>query len=449
MSYRALHRLGAAEIAAAVRGGAVSCEAVARAFLDRIAEREPAVLAFEHLDPAQVLAQARQLDKLGRDGPLLGVPVAVKDIIDTRDMPTAYGSPIYAGHRPVRDATCVALSRRAGAIVMGKAVTAEFAVVHPGKTRHPVDPSRTPGGSSSGSAAAVAADMVPLALGTQTTGSTIKPASYCGVVGYRPTFGTIRCSGVMESAGSCDTAGLYARTLEDISLYRDVLVGTEPVPIAGDTPAPRIGFCRTPQWDRVDPACQRLFEDAAARLARAGAHVTEAELPPEFDAAEEAHRLITSREFVLNFAWEIEHRWSDLSPALREGKIRVGLDCSHERYRAACRQADICRNRLDAVFERYDLLLAPATTGEAPVGTNTGDSSLCSSWTLMHVPTLSVPVFTGPAGLPVGVQLIGARGEDRKLFAAARWVYRKLAFPAGKRRPLQADTDPRPLNGGW
>jgi Asp-tRNA(Asn)/Glu-tRNA(Gln) amidotransferase A subunit family amidase len=427
VSQRALHRLGAAEIATAVRSGTFSCEAVARAFLERIAEREPAVLAFEHLDPAQVLAQARALDERGRDGPLLGVPVAVKDIIDTRDMPTAYGSPIYAGHRPVRDATCVALSRRAGAIVMGKAVTAEFAVVHPGKTRHPIDPSRTPGGSSSGSAAAVAADMVPLALGTQTTGSTIKPASYCGVFGYRPTFGTIRCAGIMESAGSCDTVGLYARTLEDIALYRDVLAGTDPVPVAQDPPAPRIGFCRTPQWDRVDPAAQRVFEDAAARLVRAGAQVAEAALPAEFDTAEEAHRLITSREFVLNFAWEIEYRWDDLSPALRAGKIRVGLDCNDEQYRAACRQADVCRNHLDAVFERYDVLLAPATTGEAPVGTNTGDSSLCSTWTLMHVPVLSVPVFTGPAGLPLGAQLIGARGEDRKLFAAARWVYRNLS----------------------
>jgi Asp-tRNA(Asn)/Glu-tRNA(Gln) amidotransferase A subunit family amidase len=421
-----LHEFTATEIVAAVAAGTTCCEAVARACLERIAEREPQVLAWEYLDPEQVIAQARALDQTGRSGALIGVPFGVKDIIDTSDMPTAYGSPIYAGHRPQRDAACVALSRKAGGVLMGKSVTAEFAVVHPGKTRHPLDPARTPGGSSSGSAAAVADCMVPLALGTQTTGSTLKPASFCGVFGYRPTFGELRCSGVMESSGSCDTVGLYARTIDDIALHRDVMLGVTPEPVPDDVPAPRVGFCRTPQWSRLDPSTQQLLQDAAQRLARSGAKVRDVILPAEFRDAEEEHRLLSSFEFALNFTGEIEHHWDQLSAALRNGKIKVGLECSFERYRAARDFAERCRRSLAPVFDDYDVLLAPAAVGEAPIGMNTGDSSLCSSWTLMHVPTMSVPVFTGPNGLPVGAQLIAGRNNDRKLFAAARWIYRHL-----------------------
>ena len=423
----AMNEWTALEITRAIGSGKATCEAVTRACLERIAEREPRVLAWEYIDPDYAIAQARALDQGGRKGPLLGVPFGVKDIIDTVDMPTEYGSPIFKGHRPARDAACVALGRKAGGVVMGKTVTAELAVVHPGKTRHPLDPTRTPGGSSSGSAAAVADFMVPLALGSQTTGSTIKPGSFCGVFAYRPTFGEIRCSGMMESSGNCDTVGLYARTVEDIALHRDVLVGSDPVPVADDIPAPRVGLCRVPQWRKLDASTQRLLEDAAARLARAGAAVSEAALPPEFDDAEEAHRLVSCRDFALNFTREIEHQWELLSPALRAGKVKIGMECSYERYRWGRELAVRCRLGIARLFERYDVLLAPAAIGEAPVGMDTGDSTLASPWTLMHTPTMSVPVFTGPNGLPVGAQVIGAHGEDRRLFAAARWIHRKLA----------------------
>src|SRR5688572_12508395 len=263
-----LNELSAWEITAAIGAGRTTCEAVARACLERIAEREPTVLAWEYLDPDQAIAQARALDRSGRSGPLIGVPFGVKDIIDTFDMPTGYGSPIYAGHRPQRDAACVAMGRKAGGVVMGKTVTAEFAVNYPGKTRNPCDPARTPGGSSSGSAAAVADCMVPLALGSQTTGSTIKPGSFCGVFAYRPTFGEIRCSGMMESSGNCDTVGLYARTVEDVALHRDVLVGADPVAVADDIPAPRIGFCRVPQWRKLDASTQRLLRSEERRVGK-------------------------------------------------------------------------------------------------------------------------------------------------------------------------------------
>ena len=422
----AIHEWTALEIAAAVQSRRITCEAVTRACLERIAVREPDVQAWEFLDPALAIAQARALDGSGASGPLIGVPFGVKDIIDTFDMPTGYGSPIYVGHRPQRDAACVALGRKAGGVVLGKTVTAEFAVNYPGKTRHPVDPARTPGGSSSGSAAAVADLMVPLALATQTTGSTIKPGSFCGVFAYRPTFGDVRCSGVMESSGSCDTVGFYARTVEDIALPRDVLVGIAPEALPEEVPAPRIGFVRPPQWSRLEPYTRQLLEDAAGRLARAGAKVSDATLPPEFEGAEEAHRMVSCREFALNFTREIEHHWEELSEDLRNGKVRIGLECSFERYREARALAERCRRNLASMFETYDVLLAPAARGEAPVGWNTGDSTLASPWTLMHTPTMSIPVFKGPNGLSVGAQVIAANGNDRKLFAAARWIHQRL-----------------------
>lgn len=416
----------ALEIAAAIESGRTTCEAVTRACLDRIAEREPAVQAWAYIDPELALAQARALDKSRASGPLLGVPFGVKDIIDTFDMPTEYGSPIYAGHRPRRDAACVAMGRKAGGVVMGKTVTAEFAVNYPGKTRNPLDPTRTPGGSSSGSAAAVADRMVPLALATQTTGSTIKPGSFCGVFAYRPTFGDIRLSGVMESSGACDAVGLYARTVEDIALHRDVLVNVKPEPLPDNVPAPRVGFARVPQWPRLDPSTQRLLEDAAQRLARAGAKVSEVALPTEFAQAEEAHRTISCREFVLNFTREIEHHWEELSEDLRNGKIRIGMERTFEQYRAAQDLAERCRRQLAQLFSDYDVLLAPSAAGEAPIGWNTGDSTLASSWTLMRTPSMNVPVFKGPNGLPVGAQVIAANRNDRGLFGFARWIYQRL-----------------------
>jgi len=240
----ALNELTATEIVAAIATGRTTCEAVARACLERIAAREPRVQAWAHLDSDRVIAQARLLDRGGARGPLHGVPFGVKDIIDTWDLPTEYGTVIHKDHRPAKDAACVALSRRAGGVLMGKTVTTEFANITPGPTRNPLDLSRTPGGSSSGSAAAVADFHVPVAIGTQTTGSTTRPASFCGVFGYRPTYGDLRTAGVMEASGSLDTLGILARSVEDVSLYRDVLLGIEPVPLPEDEAAPRIGFCR-------------------------------------------------------------------------------------------------------------------------------------------------------------------------------------------------------------
>jgi Asp-tRNA(Asn)/Glu-tRNA(Gln) amidotransferase A subunit family amidase len=423
--HKPLHQFTATEIVSTIAAGKTTAVAVAESCLEYIAEREPQVEAWHYLDPELVLKQARALDKRGSIGALQGVPVGIKDIIDTADMPTEYGTPIHKGRRPGIDATCVALTRRAGGMIMGKTVTTEFANFFPGKTRNPFDSQRTPGGSSSGSGAAVGAEMVPLAIGTQTTASTIRPAAFCGCVGYRPTWGDLRCTGVMEASGSLDTLGLIARSVEDIALYRDVLLGVTPAALPPDSAAPRIGFCRTHIWDQCEPETQQLIEDCAAKLARAGAKVSDVSLPGEFTRIEEAHRWISSFEFARNRAWEIDHHWDMISERLRNNRIRDGLDCSYETYRDARDFLERQRLVLDDLMADYDVLLTPAAAGEAPLGLQaTGNASFCAIWTSMHVPAMTLPLFRGRNGLPVGAQLIGKRNDDRRVFEAARWVQR-------------------------
>jgi len=420
-----LNQLTASEIVRCIGSGKATCETVARACLDHIADREDAVQAWQFIDADLVLKQARALDQSRSMGPLHGVPVGMKDIIDTHDMPTEYGSPIYAGHRPVSDAACVALTRKAGGLIMGKTVTTEFANRHAGKTRNPFDPQRTPGGSSSGSAAAVGDFMVPLAIGTQTTASTIRPASFCGCVGYRPTWGDLRCVGVKEAAGSLDTLGLIGRSVEDIALYRDVLIGVQAEPLP-DIDAPRIGFCRTPLWDQCEKSTQSLLESLAQRLAAAGADVKEISLPQEFARIPAAHQRISSFEFSRNFTWEIENHWHLISETLRNGRLKDGLSCSFKAYQDARDFAERCRRAVDEAFGDRDILLVPAAAGEAPIGLNaTGNAAFCAIWTTMHVPAMTLPLFRGPNGLPVGAQFVARRNADRKLLAACRWVMRR------------------------
>jgi Asp-tRNA(Asn)/Glu-tRNA(Gln) amidotransferase A subunit family amidase len=423
-----LNELTATEAVMQMAKGQITSEQLVRACLERITERESVVGAWQYLAPEKVLAQARERDRGASSGALHGVPFGIKDIIDTFDMPTAYGSPIYAGHQPRHDAACVALGRAAGGVLMGKTVTTEFANKHAGKTANPHDPTRTPGGSSSGSAAAVADYMVPLAIGTQTTASTIRPASFCGIFGYRPTYGDLSCSGVRQCAGSLDTIGLYARSIEDIALYRDVLLGVTPTPLATDVSSPpRLGFCRTPLWSRLDACTGPLLEQGVERLARAGAAVKDINLPPEFAQVQEAQRWISSFEFARNFAYEVLYHRDQLSAELREGRIADGQSCTLERYQQARAHVVQCRKLLAEVFAEVDILVTPAAAGEAPVGLHsTGDASFSAIWTTMHVPAMSLPAFTGPNGLPIGVQVVGAHGADRQLFEAARWVHRHL-----------------------
>jgi amidase len=421
-----LNELTATEIVAAIGEGRTTSEAVVRACLERVAARESQVHAWAHIDPDAALVAARAADNSGKRGPLAGVPFGVKDIIDTFDMPTQWGTPIHKGRQPERDAACVALSRKAGGVLLGKTVTTEFANLHPGPTRNPHDLTRTPAGSSSGSAAAVADFMVPIAIGTQTTGSTIRPASFCGVFGYRPTYGEHRMHGVMEASGSLDTLGILARSVSDIALYRDVLLGIPPEPMP-QVARPHFALCRSHVWNDFEPVTRTLVENAAFRLARAGARVTELTLPAEFELLNDAHRSISSFEFARTFTWEIENHWDEISDTLRGGRLQDGLRGTFQRYIEAKQLAEECRTRLDALMGGIDALLTPAAFGEAPVGMPAfAGVPLFQIWTTLHVPAVSIPVFKGPAGMPIGAQLIGKRHDDRKLFACAQWAWGKL-----------------------
>jgi amidase len=430
MSGPRLNELTAAEIARRVARGDATARAVVEACLEQVARREAEVLAFEHLDAAGARKAADALDRHGdvSGQPIAGACFGVKDIIDTADMPTGYGSPIHAGHQPSADAACVALSRKAGGIALGKTVTTEFANIHPGKTRHPADPSRTPGGSSSGSAAAVAAMMLPLALGTQTTSSTIRPASFCGVAGFVPTVGEITLSGVRASAGSLDRIGLFARSVGDIALYFDVLRGLPRGPSPDDGAfAPSIGHCRGFLAERMEPGTADRLDALATRLANAGAGLADVIVPDVFLRLGEEHRWISSFEFVRNFTYEIENHWDRISTTLREGRIAHGQSCSEALYRTARRRVAEAASRVEALFGPHDVLMAAAAAGEAPRGNATGDFQFCAMWTVLGLPAISVPVMTGPNGLPIGAQLLARPGEDAKLLAAAAWVMRRGA----------------------
>jgi Asp-tRNA(Asn)/Glu-tRNA(Gln) amidotransferase A subunit family amidase len=421
-----LFTLSARDAASRVAGGTTTAESLTRACLDRIAARESVIGAWEFLDPDRAIAEARERDRATTRGPLHGVPIGVKDVMDTHDMPTAYGSSIYRGHRPAADAACVALARAAGAVVIGKTVTTEFATFHPGKTANPHNPAHTPGGSSSGSAAAVADLMVPLAFGTQTAGSVIRPASYCGVVGYKPSFGTIARTGVKPLSDSLDTVGVMARSVADAAFFAAVLSDRPALTIKGDLPPPRIALYRTPEWRHAEPGTIAALDHAAARLGRAGAAPIEIAVPPEHEGLGEAQKIIMDYESARCLAYEYATRPQDLSASLRE-RIAVGRAHNAETYDAARRLVAKARDGLRAFFGEFDALLVPAAPGEAPKGLErTGDPVFNRSWTMLHVPCVTVPAWHGVGGLPVGVQLVGREGEDALTLRAAAFLERAL-----------------------
>jgi len=367
------------------------------------------------------------------------VPIGVKDIIDTADMPTENGSPLHAGRTPSRDAAVIARLRGAGALIMGKTVTTEFACGASGKTRNPHDPAYSPGGSSSGSAAAVAAGMVPLALGSQTGGSTIRPASYCGIYGLKPTRGLIPRRGMSRVSQTLDTVGLFARTLEDVALllescvaydedefessprahtpYRAVAAEEAPIP-------PAFGFVKTPHWSRVDADAQEAFAELIERL---DDRVEEVELAGAIERAWDWHGIIMESEVAVSLAREWDKGRARLSERLR-GRIERGRGHGAADYLEALAQIPRLNEGFTELFEqKYDALLTPAATGIAPAGlASTGDPMFCSLWTLCGLPALSVPLMSGANGLPLGVQLVGARHGDGRLLRTARWLVDSL-----------------------
>ena len=360
-----------------IAAGQLTAEALTAACLERIALREPVVQAFAHLDPEQALAAARQRDRTPARGPLHGLPLAVKDIIDTADLPTGYGSRVYPDNRPAQDAACVALARAAGAIVLGKTVTTEFAFRAPGPTTNPHDPAHTPGGSSSGSAAAVADCMVPVAFGTQTGGSVIRPASYCGVVGYKPTFGTINRTGVKPLADSFDTVGLFARSVADVALVSTVLAGEAPERRRSEPARPeRVGLCRTPSWSAAEGASRHAVEAAAETLAHSGMPVEEVALPAAFDDFNEWQSTVLRFEAFRTFAFERTAHAERLAASTHE-ELEAGSQIARRDYVEAKARIRECRRLIAEVFGGVDLLLAPSAPGEAPRGLeSTGEADL-------------------------------------------------------------------------
>jgi Asp-tRNA(Asn)/Glu-tRNA(Gln) amidotransferase A subunit family amidase len=412
-------QLTAAEAAALIQSKQLSCEELARSCLKRIAARDAQIKAWLWLDPEHVIRRARELDKLPCKGPLHGVPFGVKDIIDTADAPTTQNSPIYDGMRVGRDAACVAVVRGAGALIMGKTDTVEFASGgRKALTRNPHNFTHTPGGSSSGSGAAVADFHVPLAFGTQTGGSQIRPASFNGIYGIKPSWNLLSREGVRMSSITLDTVGWYGRSVDDLILVGTAFrLGADDVPVA--VKGLRVGLCRSPVWDAIEPAGVTALETASRRLADAGAIVEEFVLPAPFDQLAEAQNTIVTAEGAASFLPEYVNAFALLAPDLR---AKVDSEITREALLAAYTVADRCRPVFDGMFgDALDVVLTPSAPGEAPKGLHaTGDAIFNRIWTLLHVPCVNVPVCRGPNNLPVGVTLAGPRLTDARLLAIAK-----------------------------
>jgi Asp-tRNA(Asn)/Glu-tRNA(Gln) amidotransferase A subunit family amidase len=434
----------AADAAKQIREGKLTSEELVQSCLERIRALEPKVQAWQFLDEAHALAQARALDEGKRNGeplgPLHGVPVGIKDIIDTADMPTENGTPLHAGRTPRDDAAVVRMLRAAGAVILGKTVTTECAYFNPGKTRNPHNPEHTPGGSSSGSAAAVGAGMVPLALGSQTAGSVIRPAAFCGAYGFKPSHGLIPRSGILQLSRTLDHVGIFSRNLEDLGLALEQLAGYDEldpdsrprarVPfqkLAAEVPPlePMFAFIKTPHWERTDPDTKEAFAELQQSL---GTNIEEVELFPSATEAWDWHRTIMEAEMAAN----LEPLWLAGKDQLSE-KLRALIERGRE-VRAVDHQRVLRRiaptlASLDELFmQRYDAILTAPALGTAPKGLgSTGDPVLCSVWTLLGMPAITLPLMQGENGLPLGVQLVGRKGYDARLLRTARWLERKTS----------------------
>ncbi|MPZ59344.1 MAG: amidase [Rhizobiales bacterium] len=441
--------LGLAEAAADIREGRITSAELVGDCLARIEEIEPTVQAWTYLDPDHAMRQADAADLHRRNGnslgPLHGVPVGVKDIFDTGDMPTEFGSHLWAGRTPRYDATAVARLRSAGAVIMGKTVTTEYAYFHPGKTRNPHDSARTPGGSSSGSAAAVAAHMVPGAIGSQTNGSVIRPAAFCGVVGFKPTHGLIPRSGSLMLSRTLDHVGIMARTVEDVALMAECMAGfdqedpdTRPIarpplaPVAVSEPPlpPQFAFVKTPAWKHADAVTQAAFAELVEILGEA---VEETKMGASFDGVINLHKTVMESEMAHNFQRDYQQGRDKLSAGLRKlierGRKYLAVD-----YQAAVARIAAFNAGLDSVFDEYDAILTPAAPGEAPRGLDaTGNPIFCTIWTYLGTPAVTLPLLRSEAGLPLGVQLVGRRGGDARLLRTAHWLVKTLG-KGGRRR---------------
>jgi len=439
--------LSATEAIGKIRGGEITSEELVQACLERIEQADGEIEAWAHLEPDYALDQARRLDSQrqagGPVGPLHGIPVGVKDILDTESLPTENGTVLDSGRQPLKNCRVVSLLEEAGAVIMGKTVSTELAVFGPGKTRNPHNPKHTPGGSSSGSAAAVASHMVPLAIGTQTNGSVIRPASFCGVVGFKPSHGLIPRTGILAQSRPLDTVGVFARTVEDAARIAEVLVAHDsgdadttararpPLSeIAADEPplTPILTFAKTAVWDQADKETQDAFGELVELLGDACDELT---LPEPFDHAVELHETIMKADLAKSFARYYE-RGKDRLTDILKGMIEDGQKITAVDYNKAVDRREFLNDGLDGVFDRYDAIITPATLGEAPAGLgSTGSPIFNTLWTYCGTPAITLPLMEGPNGLPLGVQLVSRRGDDARLLRTARWLMARAADEAG------------------
>ena len=437
-----LVELSATEAAEKIRQGEITSEDLVKACLERIEQVDGDVQAWAHLNPEYALKQARMLDAQrqagGPIGPLHGIPVGIKDNCDTDGLPTENGTVLDSGRQPREDSKVVSLLKEAGAVIMGKTVTTELAVFGPGKTSNPHNPAHTPGGSSSGSCAAVAAFMVPLAIGTQTNGSVIRPASYCGILGFKPTHGLIPRTGVLRSSPPLDTIGTFARSVEDIALLTEALVAFDPddthtraracpalIKTAAEQPpmTPVVAFAKTAVWDQADAATQQAFEELVDLL---GDDCHDLELSEPFDHLVDMHRNIMNADLAKNYAGYFADGKDKLTDTLCE-MIEYGQKVSAVDYNTAVDGQDLLNSGLDSVFEYFDFIITPATTGEAPPGLEaTGNPVFNTLATYCGTPAITLPLMEGPTGLPLGVQIIGPRDDDARLLRNANWLMKRI-----------------------
>jgi Asp-tRNA(Asn)/Glu-tRNA(Gln) amidotransferase A subunit family amidase len=421
-----LTALTATEAAKLIARKALSSEELTRACLERIADRNLAVGAFAHLDPEFSLAEARRADSQEPRSTLHGVPFGVKDVIDTRDFPTERGTPVHAGRRPVADARCVELMRNAGAVLLGKLVSTEYAMFTPNETRHPMNLEHTPGGSSSGTGAAVADRMVPIAFGNQTAGSLIRPAAFCGVYGLKPTHGTTDGAGILPLQLYFDTLGYMARSLDDLQDFYSIVSET---PQRRQWPAdkrPRIGVCETAQWEFAEAPSRAILRATADQFAELGADIETFKLPHAYADLVAVHRRVLYSGIARSLEADYLAAADDMSENLR-AVIEEGRGCSDEDYDEAFVYADKCRTQVNDCFGAFDAIICPSAPGEAPKGMATGSPIFQVTWTLLGVPCVNLPVGFGPSRLPLGVQLIGRRYDDANTMALARHLMRDFA----------------------
>jgi Asp-tRNA(Asn)/Glu-tRNA(Gln) amidotransferase A subunit family amidase len=449
-----LSKLPLTAAATDIREGRISSAELVGDCLARIEELEADLQAWAFLDRDHAMLQAQAADqhrKQGKPlGALHGVPIGVKDIFDTSDMPTEMGSPLWAGRTPRRDAAAVARLRAAGAVIMGKTVTTEYAYYHPGKTRNPHDRGRTPGGSSSGSAAAVAACMVPGAIGSQTNGSVIRPAAFCGVVGFKPTHGLIPRSGALQLSRTLDHVGVFARTVEDAALLAEALAGfdeedpdTKPIArppfaaVATSEPPlpPRFAFVRSAAWRFAEAVTKSAFAELVDAL---GDAVAEVELGTGFERAINLHRTVMEVEMAHNLHRDYEKGGDQLSARLRQ-TIERGRGYLAVDYARAVAGIISLNEALGEVFDEFDAILTPAAPAEAPRGLeSTGDPIFCTTWTYLGTPAVTLPLMQSETGMPLGVQLVGRRGDDARLLRTARWLVATLARERPRARRSEA-----------